>query len=121
VLLVWRGLLMRSFLRVLDVNSASGRNGQPRCAWIRTRRVFHAGAANAYFDEILRRVQGSPGSESAGLTDALPLGRNRRGERRRKARYPKGKFPARVRAHSERPLRVDDGNSACAGRDISRT
>jgi predicted permease len=33
--------------------------------------------ANAYFDEVLRRVRELPGVEAAGLTDCLPLGRNR--------------------------------------------
>ncbi len=33
--------------------------------------------ADAYFDEVLRRAKSVPGVVGAGLTDALPLGRNR--------------------------------------------
>jgi len=76
VLLVGAGLLLRSFLRVLDVDLGF----QPS----------HAAALTIGYDdngdpkhripilqEILRRVQQIPGVEAAGISDMLPLGRNR--------------------------------------------
>jgi predicted permease len=77
VLLVGAGLLIRSFLRVLDVNLGF----QPRMA--ATMRVdpgaqFSTRALrNGFYDEALRRVRSIPGIEAAGLTDVLPLGINR--------------------------------------------
>lgn len=73
LLLIGAGLLIRSFLRVLDVDLGF----QPeRVAAIRIDR----GSAyptqnqrNAYFDEVLRLVQDTPGIEASGLTDVLPL------------------------------------------------
>jgi len=77
VLLVGAGLLMRSFLRVLEVNLGF----QPRMA--AAMRVdpgaqFSTRALrNGFYDEALRRVRSIPGVEAAGLTDVLPLGINR--------------------------------------------
>ncbi len=77
VLLVGAGLLIRSFLRVLDVNLGF----QPeRAVALRvdpSSKYSTQQMRNAYFDEALRRVKSQPGIEAAGLTDALPLGRNR--------------------------------------------
>lgn len=74
----------------------------------------------AYFDEVLRLVRAIPGVESAGITDALPLGRNRTwGARAKGIAYERGKAPsAFVRV-------VSDGYIAAmgiplkAGRDFS--
>ena len=76
VLLVGAGLLLRSFLRLLDVDLGF----EPA----------HAAAIQIEFDdggnlarrgpvlqEILRRVRALPGIEAAGMTDMLPLDRNR--------------------------------------------
>ncbi len=77
MLLVGAGLLMRSFLRVLDVNLGF----QPeRAATMRidpSSTYSTQAQRNTYFDEALRRVKAIPGVHAAGLTDALPLGRNR--------------------------------------------
>jgi predicted permease len=77
VLLVGAGLLIRSFLRLMDVNLGF----QPeRAAAIRVdpdRRYSTQAQQNAYFNEVLRTVRDIPGIQAAGLTDALPLGRNR--------------------------------------------
>ena len=76
VLLVGAGLLLRSFLRVLDTDlgfepshAASismdyddGDNAEKR---------------SALWQEALRRVKAIPGVETAGITDNLPLSRNR--------------------------------------------
>jgi predicted permease len=77
VLLVGAGLLIRSFLRVLDVNLGF----QPeRAAALRidpSSQYSTQAQRNVYFDEALRSVRSVPGIEAAGLTDALPLGSNR--------------------------------------------
>ncbi len=76
VLLIGAGLLLRSFLRLLDVDLGF----EPA----------HAAAIQIEFDdggsmarrgpvlqEILRRIRALPGIEAAGMTDMLPLDRNR--------------------------------------------
>jgi predicted permease len=77
ILLVGAGLVIRSFLRVLDVNLGF----QPsRAAALRvdpSTRFQNAAQRNAYLDDVLRRVKAVPGIESAGITDVLPLGSNR--------------------------------------------
>ena len=57
----------------------------------------------AYFSEVLRRAMSVPGVETAGLSDALPLGRNRSwGAPEKGHTYPKGQSPdAFVRIVSE--------------------
>jgi predicted permease len=95
VLLVGAGLLVRSFLRVLDVNLGFH---PERAAALRVdpdSRISGRAAQNAYFDELLRRAREVPGVLSAGLTDALPLGRNRSwGAGAKGQTYPKGKYPS---------------------------
>jgi predicted permease len=95
VLLVGAGLLVRSFLRVLDVNLGFH---PERAAALRVdpdSRISGRVAQNAYFDELLRRAREVPGVLSAGLTDALPLGRNRSwGAGAKGQTYPKGKYPS---------------------------
>ena len=77
VLLIGAGLLIRSFLRVLDVDLGF----QPeRAAALRIDpgpQYSTQAKRNAYFDEALRLVKAVPGVEAAGLTDVLPLGHNR--------------------------------------------
>jgi predicted permease len=120
VLLVGAGLLMRSLIRVLDVDLGF----RPSSAV--TVRVDPEGAYSArdkrtaYFDEVLRLVRGIPGVEAAGITDALPLGRNRTwGSRAKGVTYERGKSPSAF------PRIVSDGYLAAmgiplkAGRDIS--
>jgi predicted permease len=93
VLLVGAGLLIRSFLRVLDVNLGF----QPeRAIAVRVDPDQRIAAKDqpAYFSEVLRRAMSVPGVEAAGLTDALPLGRNRSwGAGAKGQTYPKGQYP----------------------------
>jgi predicted permease len=120
VLLVGAGLLIRSFIRVLDVDLGFRPS---RAVTIRVdpdKSYATWEQTNAYFDEVLRRVREIPGVESAGITDALPLGKNRTwGSRAKGVTYERGKAPtAFVRI-------VSDGYPAVmgiplrAGRDIS--
>jgi predicted permease len=77
VLLVGAGLLIRSFLRLLDVNIGF-RPESAATLRIDPSRLYSSQAQkNAYFDEALRRVKAIPGVKAAGLTDVLPLGHNR--------------------------------------------
>jgi predicted permease len=77
VLLVGAGLLIRSFLRVLDVNMgfvaerAAALRIDPNSSYKTQEQK------NSYFTEALHRVMDIPGVEGAGLSDSLPLGHNR--------------------------------------------
>jgi putative ABC transport system permease protein len=120
VLLVGAGLLIRSFLRVLDVNLGF-RPESAVAVRVDPARQFPAHAQqNAYFDEVLRRVKEIPGIQAAGLTDALPLGRNRSWGAGAKGQfYPEGQYPnAFVRIVSDGYLRTM-GIPLRAGRDVS--
>jgi len=77
VLLVGAGLLIRSFLRLLEVDP--GFRPQHTAAWRieMSPRYKSTPQKLAFFEEVVRKVEAIPGVESAGLTDALPLGRNR--------------------------------------------
>jgi predicted permease len=94
VLLVGAGLLIRSFVRVLDVNLGFR---PERAAAVRVdpdAQYKTQAQQNAYFDEVLRRAREIPEIEAAGMTDALPLGRNRTwGAGAIGQTYPKGQFP----------------------------
>jgi predicted permease len=75
---------------------------------------------NAYFDEVLRLARAVPGVQSAGLTDALPLGRNRAwGAPAKGVVYKPGDFPdAFVRVVSDGYVGAM-GIPLRAGRDLS--
>jgi len=94
VLLVGAGLLIRSFLHVLDVNLGF----QPeRAAAVRvdpSQQYNTQAKQNSYFDEVLRIAREIPGVERAGLADSLPLGRNRAWGAAVKGRtYLPGQYP----------------------------
>ena len=120
VLLVGAGLLVRSFLRVLDVNLGF----QPeRAAAIRVdpdRSYQTQAQQNSYYDEVLRRARGMQGVTAAALTDALPLGRNRTwGAGEKGHTYAKGQYPiAFVRVVSDGYFRAM-GIPLREGRDIT--
>ena len=120
MLMVGTGLLIRSFLRVMDVNLGF----QPeRAASIRidpTGGFDTAAKWNSYFDEVLRRVRNLPGVEAAGITDCLPLGRNRtwgvgaKGHVYKEAEYP----DAFVRIVSDKYIKAM-GMKIVEGRDLT--
>jgi predicted permease len=120
VLLVGAGLLIRSFVKVLDVNL--GFNPE-RVASLRVdpdRNFKSQEDANAYFDDLLRRAKSVPGVVGAGLTDALPLGRNRSwGVGVEGRTFPQGQNPvAFVRVVSDGYIGAM-GIPLRSGRDIS--
>ena len=76
VLLVGAGLLLRSFLRVLDVDLGF----QPSYAAALTIAYDDGGKGEkrgVILQEMLRQVKEIPGVEAAGIVDMLPLDRNR--------------------------------------------
>ncbi len=77
VLLVFGGLFLKSFQNVLDVEL--GFQPTEAVGWtVNTNRPFETlGEANTFFHQLIANVEAVPGVESAGLIDALPLGRNR--------------------------------------------
>ncbi len=120
VLLVGAGLLIRSLVRVLEVDM--GFDAQ-QAATIRVdadSRFSTPDQRNAYLDEVLRRVRAIPGVVSAGTTDALPLGRNRTwGARAKGVTYERGRGPsAFVRVVSDGYITAM-GIPLRQGRDIS--
>jgi predicted permease len=94
VLLVGAGLLIRSFLRVLEVDLGFR---PERAAAMRVdpgRQYDTPAKQNAYIDEVLRRVRETPGVLGAGISDALPLGRNRTwGVGAKGVQYERGRAP----------------------------
>jgi putative ABC transport system permease protein len=94
VLLVGAGLLFRSFNALLQVNL--GFQPQHAMAWrVDTPRRFENGAeVEQYFGGALRRVASLPGVLGVGLSDTLPLGRNRTwGAGAVGVQYPEGQYP----------------------------
>jgi predicted permease len=77
VLLVGAGLLIRSFLRVMDVDL--GFRPAHAAVWaIETGDRFRQNSQQSdYYRRLEQAVLTVPGLESAGATDCLPLGRNR--------------------------------------------
>jgi putative ABC transport system permease protein len=108
VLMVGAGLLLRSFLRILDIDLGF----QPQSAvTFRIDPSSHyttQALRNSYFDEALQRARSAPGIEAAGITDALPLGSNRSwGVSARGKIYEPGHYPwAFVRVVSDGYLRA---------------
>jgi predicted permease len=76
VLLVGAGLLLRSFLRILDVDLGFEPS---RAASISVDYDDGRDAVkrSVIWQEVLRRVEAIPGVETAGITDNLPMSRNR--------------------------------------------
>ena len=95
VLLVGAGLLIRSFDALLQVDL--GFQPQHAMAWrVDSPRSFKDLAeANQYLDAAVARVAALPGVDAVGLSDVLPLGRNRTwGVRAKGVDYPPGTGPS---------------------------
>jgi predicted permease len=121
VLLVGAGLLIRSLVRVLDLDLGFK---PERAALLRvdpaTRFATRAPRV-AYYEDVLRRIRSIPGVDHAGLTDALPLGGDRSWGVGAKGRgYTRENPPpeAFVRIVSDGYLRAM-GISLRRGRDVS--
>jgi putative ABC transport system permease protein len=95
MLLVGAGLLVRSFDELLQVNL--GFQPQHAMAWrIDPPRSFNSFSEfTTYVDGVVERVSALPGVEAVGLSDTLPLGRNRTwGAGAVGVQYPDGKYPS---------------------------
>ncbi|MGC1904941.1 MAG: ABC transporter permease [Candidatus Acidiferrum sp.] len=77
VLVVGAGLLIRSFVRVLDVNMGFNAEGTAAVRVDPNASYNTQEQRNAYFTEVLRRVNDIQGITGAGMSDAIPLGHNR--------------------------------------------
>ena len=120
VLVAGAGLLIRSFLQVLDVNlgfapeDATALRIDPNDSYKTQEQK------NAYFTEALHDVMNVPGIQSAGLSDALPLGWNRswgfaaKGVQYKPGQYPEG-FPRMISEGYFRAM----GIPLKAGRDFT--
>lgn len=77
VLLIGGGLLLRSFVSVLDVELGFEPAGA--VAWrVDTNQPFEErSSAVAFYDQLVSNVEAVPSVEAVGLTDTMPLGRNR--------------------------------------------
>jgi putative ABC transport system permease protein len=94
VLLVGAGLLMRSFARLLDVNL--GFQPEQTAIWtIEPGQQYRTNVQRvALYRDVVRRMEALPGVASAGVTDCLPLGRNRTWYLGAKGvQYPVGQVP----------------------------
>ncbi|HXP60837.1 MAG TPA: ABC transporter permease [Dongiaceae bacterium] len=109
VLLVGAGLLLHSFLRLLEVNP--GFRPEQAAAWpIQPSRGFtNPTEQAAFYRDLIQRAEALPGVVSAGLSDTLPLGRNRFWITRAKGRPYRegdGAFPRIVDAGYIRTLGI---------------
>jgi putative ABC transport system permease protein len=94
VLLVGAGLLFRSFSALLQVEL--GFQPEHAMAWrVDPPRSFaNNDEGTRYLDALVDRVAALPGVEAVGLSDTLPLGRNRTwGMGAMGIQYPPGKYP----------------------------
>jgi len=120
VLLVGAGLLMRSFLRLLDVDL--GFRAERTMSW----RIAAGSQRNntaeqtRFYDRLVREIEAIPGVVSAGVSDALPLSRDRSwGLGARGVSFPNGQGPiAHPRIIDWRYLKTM-GISLSAGRDFT--
>ena len=111
VLLVGGGLLLRSFVGLLDVNLGFRPDGAVMWQLDAGRELANEDAKLAYFESLVARVRAVPGVDAAGLTDTPPLGRNRgwgiaaKGVVYEKGAWP-GVFPRLVDSEYLRAMRI---------------
>lgn len=109
-LLVGAGLLMRSFVRVLDVNLGFQPERADALRIDPSFRISSLARQNSFIDDVLHRVRSVSGIMAAGISDVLPL----RGDRSWSVSV-KGRFYEKNR-HPEPYIRVvTDGYFEAAG------
>ena len=120
VLLAGAGLLIRSFLHVLDVNLGFAPEHAMALRIDPNDSYKTQEQKNAYLTEALHNVMNVSGIEAAGLSDALPLGWNRswgfaaKGVQYKPGQYPEG-FPRMISEGYFRAM----GIPLKAGRDFT--
>jgi predicted permease len=121
VLLVGGGLLLRSFVGLLDVNLGFQPDGAMMWQLDAGRSFPNDTARLSYYENLMSRMRDVPGVDAVGLTDTPPLGRNRSwGIQAKGVVYEKGEspivFPRLVDAEYLRAMRIP----LVAGRQFSR-
>jgi predicted permease len=109
ILLVGAGLLVRSFVRVLDVDLGFEPE-HTAVLRVDSTRISNLAQQNAFLDDMLHRARSIPGVRSAGVSDVLPFAGDRSWQVGAKGIvYPKDQHP-------ESYIRmVSDGYFAAAG------
>jgi predicted permease len=93
-LLVGAGLLMRSFIGVLDVDPGFRPEGVASLRVNPSFRLSGLAQQNSYMDDVLQRTRALPGVRAAGMTDMLPLRDDRGFQVSAKGQvYPKDRHP----------------------------
>ncbi|WP_321475300.1 ABC transporter permease [uncultured Paludibaculum sp.] len=94
ILLVCAGLLVRSFVRVLDVNLGFEPEHTAALRVDPGSRIANLAQQNAFLDDMLQRTRAIPGIRSAGVADILPFAGDRAWQVSGKGQiYPKGQHP----------------------------
>ena len=111
VLLVGGGLLLRSFVGLLDVNLGFQPDGAMMWQLDAGRSFPNDTVRLAYYENLMSRMRNVPGMDVVGLTDTPPLGRNRSwGIQAKGVVYEKGEsptvFPRLVDADYLRAMRI---------------
>lgn len=97
VLIAGSGLLLHSFLRVLDVDLGF-QPARASTVQVNYDDDGNAGKRTAFLHEIIQRIDALPGVQTAGITDSLPLSTNRswgldaKGRQARKGESPPAAF-----------------------------
>jgi len=93
ILLVGAGLLLRSFVRVLDVDLGFEPE-HTAVLRVDSTRISNLAQQNAFLDDMLQRARSIPGVRSAGVSDVLPFAGDRSWQVSAKGHvYPKGQYP----------------------------
>jgi predicted permease len=93
ILLVGAGLLVRSFVRVLDVDLGFEPE-HTAVLRVDSTRISNLAQQNAFLDDMLQRARSIPGVRAAGVSDVLPFAGDRSWQVSAKGHvYPKGQFP----------------------------
>jgi len=121
MLVVGAGLLLRSFVTLLEVDPGFRPDGaavwriEGRWDWFQ-----NLDEKVQFYERIVREVETLPGVESVGLTDALPLGRNRSwGVRAKGVVYAEGERPGALPRIVDHRYRQTMGIPLVAGRDFT--
>jgi predicted permease len=111
VLLVGAGLLVRSFVRVLDIDLGFEPEHTAVLRVDPSFRISNRAQQNAFLDDMLRRARSIPGVRAAGVSDVLPFAGDRSWQVGAKGHvYPKGQYPPEPYIRM-----VSDGYFAAAG------
>jgi len=98
------GLLMRSFLGVMDVNPGFQPEGVAALRVNPSFRFSGLAQQNSYIDAVLQRTRAVPGIQAASLAEFLPLGGSARAGLRQGTDLPKGPPSRGLRLGSERRI-----------------